>query len=708
MKLILNPSVFFIGVFVFMNPSVLSQTIEYPQAHKGDVTEDFHGVQVADPYRWLEDPASADTLQWVEANNVITRNYLESIPEHEKINERLTEIWNYPKYSAPSKKGDWYVFSKNTGLQNQSVVYRQKTLDSEPEVVIDPNGLSEDGTVALSGTYFSNDGKFMVYATSSSGSDWQEFRIRNLETGDDMEEIIEWVKFSGAAWKHDNSGFYYSRYPVSDDNKFEAQNTFNQLYFHKLGTRQRDDVLIYERPDQEHYSFRPIMTDDGEYVLLSVGYPDFATSRYYVRRVDSNGDFLRLLDDADAMYDFAGNEGSIFYFKTDLNAPNSKLIAIDVDKPERENWKTIIAEQKDVMDRVFLLNDQFVINWKRDAHHVLTFYTKEGEFIKEIKMPTLGTIGFSSTKQNADEFFYTFTSFLYPSSSYRYDVKRGVSELVRETEIDFDASQYETKQVFYPSKDGSKIPMFITHKKGLVLDGNNPTLLYGYGGFDISLMPSFSIIRTFWMEQGGVFALANLRGGSEYGKTWHEAGMLEKKQNVFDDFHAAAEYLTGNKYTSSSKLAIQGGSNGGLLTAACMLQRPDLYGAVLCHVPVADMLRFHKFTIGYYWTGEFGNAEENAEHFKFLYAYSPLHNVKGGVSYPPILVTAADTDDRVVPSHAKKFVATLQEKASKENPILLRIETKAGHGAGKPTSKQIEENADIFAFLFKQFGMAME
>lgn len=702
----LTPFTYIAGALLLMNQQAISQTIEYPVAHKGDVVEDYHGTTVADPYRWLEDPDSEETLTWVEANNKITEEYLNT-PDHEKIKERLTEIWNYPKYSTPSKKGDWYVFSKNDGLQNQSVIYRQKSLDSEAEIVIDPNGLSEDGTVALTATYFNEDGNMMVYATSSGGSDWQEFRIRNLETGEDYEEIIQWVKFSGAAWKHDNSGFYYSRYPISDDDKYEAQNTFNKLYFHKLGTRQKDDVLIYERPDEEHYSFRPFLTDDGEYLMLSVGYPDFATSRYYVRPIESDGDFLRLLDNADAMYEFAGNEGSIFYFKTDLDAPNSRLIAIDINNPELDNWKTIIPEQKDVMDTVFLLNDQFVVNWKKDAHHVLTLYSKDAMKIKEIELPSLGAIGISSTKQDADEFFYTFTSFLYPSSTYRYDVKTGNTELVRETEIDFDASQFETKQVFYPSKDGTKIPMFITHKKGLKLDGSNPTLLYGYGGFDISLMPSFSISRTFWMEQGGVFALANLRGGSEFGKNWHEAGMLEKKQNVFDDFHAAAEYLISEKYTSNKKLAIQGGSNGGLLTATCMLQRPDLYGAVHSAVPVIDMLRFHKFTIGFYWTGEYGNAEENPDHFKFMYAYSPLHNIKEGVSYPPVLVTAADTDDRVVPSHAKKFVATLQEKAKKDNPILLRIETKAGHGAGKPTSKRIEEQADIYAFLFKQFGMTM-
>lgn len=702
----LTPFTFIAGAVLLMNQQAISQTIEYPVAHKSSVVEDYHGTKVADPYRWLEDPDSEETLTWVEANNKITEKYLNT-PDHAKIKERLTEIWNYPKYSTPSKRGDWYVFSKNDGLQNQSVIYRQKTLDSEAEIVIDPNGLSEDGTVALTGTYFNEDGNMMVYATSSGGSDWQEFRIRNLETGEDYEEIIQWVKFSGAAWKHDNSGFYYSRYPISDDDKYEAQNTFNKLYFHKLGTRQKDDVLIYERPDEEHYSFRPFLTDDGEYLMLSVGYPDFATSRYYVRPIESDGDFLRLLDNADAMYEFAGNEGSIFYFKTDLDAPNSRLIAIDINNPERENWKTILPEQKDVMDTVFLLNDQFVVNWKKDAHHVLTLYSKDAKKIKEIELPSLGAIGISSTKQDDDEFFYTFTSFLYPSSTYRYDVKTGNTELVRETEIDFDASQFETKQVFYPSKDGTKIPMFITHKKGLKLDGSNPTLLYGYGGFDISLMPSFSISRTFWMEQGGIFALANLRGGSEYGKNWHEAGMLEKKQNVFDDFHAAAEYLINEKYTSNKKLAIQGGSNGGLLTATCMLQRPDLYGAVHSAVPVIDMLRFHKFTIGFYWTGEYGNAEENPDHFKFMYAYSPLHNIKEGVSYPPVLVTAADTDDRVVPSHAKKFVATLQEKAKKDNPILLRIETKAGHGAGKPTSKRIEEQADIYAFLFKQFGMTM-
>ncbi len=679
--------------------------IDYPQARKGDVVDDYHGTKVPDPYRWMEDPEAQETSQWVKAQNKITRNYIDNIPMREDIEERLTDIWDYPKYSIPSRHGDRYFFFKNDGLQNQSVLYMQDSLDSEPVVVIDPNKLSEDGTIALAGQSYSEDGTLMAYGLSSSGSDWKEIKIRNLDTNKDYDETIKWCKYGGVAWKHDNSGFYYSRYPEPGDRPFEEQNKFNKVYWHKLGTPQSKDVLIYERPDEPQYVFIPFITDDGEYLCLYIYYPDTVSNRFYYREVNSNGEFIRLLDKGDAHYNPVGNKGTTFYFQTDLDAPHDRIIGIDIENPSPENWETIIPEQDEVISFASMINHQFVIAYLKDAHHILRLFKQNGSYDKEIELPTMGSIGGLSGKLDHTEMFLSFTSFLYPGTQFRYDFTSEDLSVFRKSEVDFDPAGFETKQVFCTSKDGTRVPLFITHKKGLELDGNNPTLLYGYGGFNIDLSPNFSISRMIWLENGGVYVLAILRGGGEYGKEWHEEGMFEKKQNVFDDFISAGEWLIKNKYTKPSKLAIQGGSNGGLLVAACMLQQPDPFGAVICQVPVTDMLRFHKFTVGKYWTGEYGNAEENPEHFKFLYAYSPLHNVEEGEDYPPILITCADTDDRVVPSHSKKFAATLQEKSSSKNPILIRIETRAGHGGGKPTSKIIEEQSDIFAFLFKQFDI---
>ncbi len=672
---------------------------------KGDIVEDYHGTKVADPYRWLEDPQSEETKAWVEEENEVTSEYLKAISYREQIREHLTELWDYPKYSAPYKKGGRYFFSKNDGLQNQSVLYMQETLESEAVVVLDPNTFSADGTVALTGSSLSEDGLLLAYGTSSSGSDWQENRIRRIDDGSDFPEVIRWCRFASIAWRHDNTGFFYNRWPQPGTVPEEDPSMYSRVYWHALGTPQEEDALVYERPDAKELSFSPAITDDGAYLVLTVLHGTDAENRLYYREVNSDKPFVRLLDEANAMYSVVGNNGPVFYIHTDLNAPRGRIIAIDLRSPECENWQELVPQQDDVIAFVSLINAQFVVTYMHDAHHQMLIYNLDGSFDHEIPLPTLGSVVEISGKPEDTEMFVSFTSYLFPPTTYHYDFPSSALTLFRRPEILFEPDDYETEQVFYPSKDGTRIPLFLTHKKGLQLDGNNPTFLYGYGGFNISLTPDFAVSRLLWLEHGGIFALANLRGGNEYGEEWHKAGMLEKKQNVFDDFIAAGEWLIANKYTSMPKLAINGGSNGGLLVSACMVQRPDLYGAVVCAVPVIDMLRYHKFTIGRFWTGEFGNAELDAEQFKFMYAYSPLHNVKDGVSYPATLILSADTDDRVVPAHAKKFTARLQEANGGPNPILLRIEMKAGHGLGKPTAKVIEEMTDMYAFLFDRFGM---
>lgn len=676
-----------------------------PVTRRDNVVENYHGTPVADPYRWLEDASSPETLAWVEAQNAVTEEFLASIPQREQLRQRLTQIWNYPKYSVPIKRGEHYFFTYNSGLQNQAVLYGQESLQSEPRQILDPNTFSEDGTAALTTSTFSKDGSLLTYGISYSGSDWQELHVRRVSDLTDYHEVIRWCRFSSIAWKHDNSGFYYNRLPEPGTVPEEDQSNYSRVYWHAINTPQEQDVLIYERPDFKELSFSPSITYDGSYLLLDVWHGTDPKNRLYYRPVESDGSFIRLLDKADATYHFIGNDGPIFYIRTNLNAPRYRIIAIDIEHPERENWRELIPEQQDAMAFVRLVNHQFVVTYLHDAHHEIKIYNLDGRYVRDIPLPALGSIVGISGKPDQTEMFLDFTSYLYPPTIYRYDFTGNTLSLLHSTKLDFDTDAYETRQVFYTSKDGTRIPMFLTHKKGLELNGNNPTLLYGYGGFDVSLTPSFLASTLAWLEHGGIYAVANLRGGGEYGEEWHQAGVLDHKQNVFDDFIAAAEWLIANKYTNTSRLAIQGGSNGGLLVAACMVQRPDLYGAVLCHVPVIDMLRYHKFSVGRYWVSDYGNAETNPEHFRFMYAYSPLHNVKEGVSYPPTLILAADTDDRVVPAHAKKFAATLQAANGGENPILLRIETKAGHGMGKPTSKLIEERADVLAFLFKVLKM---
>lgn len=688
----------------------------YPQARRDEIVEDYHGTQVADPYRWLEDPDASDTQAWVSAQNGISAPFLSEAPARPQIKAKLTELWDFSRYGLPFRKKDRYFFSKNDGLQNQDVIYLQHSLDGEAFELLNPNKFSDDGTVALSNLALSDDGTLLAYGTSGSGSDWQELRVRTVNPdggGQLWPEVIKWCKFSGIAWKPDNTGFYYSRFPDPGTVAVEDQSNYNQVYWHQVGTPQERDVLIFERPDFKELGFVAFITDDDQYLCLHVWNGTDSKSRFYYRELDSNGPFVRLLDKADAKYDFVGNVGSNFYFQTDLDAPRNRVVAVDVAQtsPAADiKWQEIIAQQPDVLAFVSVVNHQLVVAYMHDVHHEVKTYQMDGSFVRDITLPTLGSIVGVSGEPEDSEMFLGLESFLYPMSVLRYDFQTDQLKVFRQPKVDFQPANYETKQVFYPSKDGTAIPMFLVYKKGLELSGQNPTILYGYGGFNISLTPGFRVWRTVWLENGGIYAVANLRGGDEYGEEWHQAGMLAHKQNVFDDFAAAGDWLIANRYTSNKRLAIMGGSNGGLLVAACMLQRPDLYGAVICQVPVIDMLRYQKFTVGRYWVPEYGDAEANPEQFKFIYAYSPLHNVKVGATYPPLLIATADTDDRVVPAHAKKFGATLQAAANyhSQNPLLLRVETKAGHGAGKPTAKLIDELSDELGFLFRVFNMQIK
>jgi prolyl oligopeptidase len=672
---------------------------------KDNVVDNFHGTEVADPYRWLEDADAPEVLEWVGEQNKVTSEFLDAIPQKEAIKDRLTQLWDYPKFSAPVKYGNYYFFWKNDGLQNQSVLYRQESLDSAPELVVDPNKLSEDGTLALTSTTFTRDGSLMVYGRSQSGSDWEELKIKTIETKADFADTIRHTKFASVAWRSDKSGFFYNRFPDPSTVPPDETSFNGKVYWHSLNTDQSEDKLVYERPDYREMSFSPFATEDEKYLVMRVWVGTATQNRIYYRPMDSDGEFIRLLDEADARYDFIDNDGPVFFFNTDLDAPRGRIIAIDTNHPERENWKEILPEQSDVIDSVGVVNHKFVVSFLHNANHQVAVYSLDGQFERQIELPELGSVVQISGKRDDTEMFIGFTSFLRASTILRYNFTDGEVSVFRETELDFNPADYMTQQVFFASKDGTQVPMFLVHRKGINLNGQNPALLYAYGGFNISLTPAFSPARLAWLENGGVYALANIRGGGEFGESWHQGGMHGRKQNVFNDFIAAAEWLIENKYTNSSLLAIQGGSNGGLLVSACEVQRPDLYGAVICQVPVADMLRFHRFTVGRYWTSEYGNAENSPEEFKILYAYSPLHNVKPGVAYPPTLVLTADSDDRVVPLHAKKYFATLREAQQGDNPILLRIEMKAGHGHGKPTAKIIEEQSEIYAFLFKLFGM---
>jgi len=680
-----------------------NNTLEYPVTEKGTVVDNYFGIEVADPYRWLEDDNSTETAAWVEEQNKETFSYLEQIPYRNKIKDRLEKIWNYPKYTSPFKVAGHYYFYKNDGLQNQYVLYTQKNLDSKPEILLDPNLLSEDGTVALSGTYFSNDGKYMGYSISKGGSDWQEFFIMNLKTRETLNDHLEWIKTSGMCWV--GEGFYYNRFPEPrEGEELSSSNENSKVYYHKLGTPQRSDIVIFEDQNNPKIFNRVDVTEDERFVVIARTKGTHGQAIKVMDLKSKSPEFIDIITDYDDEHNIVSNIDGKLLTTTTRKAPNKKLVLIDPQEPAEDNWETIIAESKNVLRSVSYTGGKLLVNYLQDAASHIFIYDINGKLEKEIEPPALGTISGFGGRKNDTEVFYTFTSFTYPPTIYRVELEDGKSTVFRESEVDFNSEEYITKQIFYTSKDGTKVPMFIVHKNDITLDGNIPTFLYAYGGFNISQTPDFSITNVILLESGGVYAMPNLRGGGEYGEEWHKAGMLHKKQNVFDDYIAAAEYLIENKYTSSDKLAIRGASNGGTLIGATINQRPELFKVAFPAVGVMDMLRYHKFTIGWAWAVEYGSSDDN-EHFRNLFSYSPLHNIRKDVPYPATMITTADHDDRVVPAHSFKYAATLQEKYNGNNPMLIRIATKAGHGAGKPTSKIIEEYADMWSFMFYNMGI---
>ena len=688
------------SLLTMMIPTLgFAAAIDYPATRKAEVSEELHGTRVADPYRWLEDDNAAETKSWVAAQNEVTESFLETIPQRGEIRKRLADLWNFERTGAPQEYGGKWFFTHNTGLQNQSVLKVSDSLEGEGKLLLDPNTLSADGTVSLANFTPSEDGKLLGYSISRGGSDWNEILVRDVATGKDTGDHLKWVKFSGISWAKDGSGFYYSRYDAPPEGAALTQkNEFQKLCFHKIGTPQSEDRVIYERKDQPRWGFGGGLTEDGKFLVIHISEGTDPKNRFFYRPVDGDK-VIELLADADASYDFIGNRDGVFYFRTDLDAPRHRIIAIDVAKPERASWKEIIPQSKDLLQEASLVGGKLVVEYLKDAKSAVAVYDPAGTKVRDVDLPGIGSAGGFGGREKDKQTFYTFTGFTDPGAIYRYDLDSGTSTLWKRPKVGFDGSAYETKQVFATSKDGTKVPLFIVHKKGIALDGSHRTLLTGYGGFNISITPGFSIGRAVWLERGGILAVANLRGGGEYGSEWHLAGTRLQKQNVFDDFIAAGEWLVNEKYTSSKKLAIQGGSNGGLLVGACMTQRPDLFGAALPAVGVMDMLRFHKFTIGWAWEKDYGSAE-NAEEFKALLRYSPYHVLKSGTHYPATMVTTADHDDRVVPAHSFKFAARLQECQAKDGPpVLIRIDTSAGHGAGTALSKMIDKTADEWAFL---------
>ncbi|MBQ18084.1 MAG: S9 family peptidase [Planctomycetaceae bacterium] len=692
-----------------MTASLSAADITYVKTRRVDHVDVHHGTKVPDPYRWLEDDVrkSKPVTDWVEAQNKVTFGYLKRIPQRQGIHKRLETLWNYEKFGSPFKRGSHYYFYKNDGLQNQSVLYAQATLDSEPEVLIDPNTWSKDGTVALSGTSFSDDGRFVAYGVAEAGSDWRNWRIMEIVGRRKLSDELKWIKFSSISWTKDNRGFFYSRFDEPREGaQFQDLNLNQKVYYHRLGTRQAEDVLVYKRPDHPDWGFDAEVTEDGRYLVLTVwkGTDD----KYRVLYKDLQEPFgmpIDLVSTFDHEYSFVGNEGPVFFFKTDREAARRCLVAVNIHQPDPQHHEVVIPQREETLTAVGLVGNLFVAHYLKDARTQIRIHAMDGAFVREVEFPGIGSARGFGGRRSQTETFYSFSSFATPPSIFRYDMVTGKSTRIRQAKVPFRPEDFTVKQVFYTSKDGTRVPMFIAHRKDIRLDGKTPTLLYGYGGFNISMTPRFSISRLQWMEMGGVFAMANLRGGGEYGEKWHRAGTKLQKQNVFDDFIAAAEYLIDEKYTRSEKLAVMGGSNGGLLVGAVMTQRPELFAACLPAVGVMDMLRFHKFTAGRYWVDDYGSAENPGE-FKALHAYSPYHNLKPGTKYPATLVTTADTDDRVVPGHSFKFAARLQHSHAGAAPVLIRIETRAGHGAGKPTAKIIEEVADKWAFLVKNLKMA--
>lgn len=682
--------------------------IHYPTAKKTDTVDVYFGHQVADPYRWLEDDNSPETEAWVEAENKITFDYLSKIPFRNKLEEHLKEIWNYPKYRVPFKKGNRYFLFKNDGIQNQDVLYMMNDLESEPELLLDPNTLSKDGTIALADVSVSKDGKYLAYSISSGGSDWNEIYVMEIDTRRLLNDHIEWVKFSGISWK--GNGFFYSAYDEPDEEDvLSGQNRFHKVYYHRLDTPQAEDLLVFNNPEKPLRNYHGYATEDEQFIII-VETESTSGNALYAAKAGNIGKmkFKKLADGFDYDYMVIGHMGDELIVQTNDHAPKGKVIKIDMANPAPEYWLDLIPEKEDVLEMSGIIGGKIYTQYLKNASNRAYFYTLEGDFDRELELPGIGTITEINGEKNDHVAFYGFSSFTVPSNIYTYNVEEGTSELYKKSELDFNGDDYETHQVFFESKDGTQVPMFLVHKKGLKRDGNNPVLMYGYGGFNISLTPGFRISRMAFLEQGGMFVMVNLRGGGEYGEAWHKAGMKMNKQNVFDDFIYAAKYLIKEKYTSSEKLAIIGGSNGGLLVGACMTQKPELFRVAVPIVGVMDMLRYHRFTIGWAWASDYGRSDESEEMFQYLLSYSPLHNIKQGVDYPATLAITADHDDRVVPAHTFKFMATLQEKNSGKNPVLIRIETRAGHGAGKPTSKQIEEAADIYSFIMFNLGMNPE
>ncbi|WP_436717484.1 prolyl oligopeptidase family serine peptidase [Roseiconus lacunae] len=679
--------------------------LTYPETETVDITDTYHGISVADPYRWLEGTESDATRAWIDAQNEVTQNYLQSLPGRDEMRQRLEKLWNYERYGIPRRRGDRYFYSHNDGLQNQSVFYTAESLDAPRKVLIDPNTLSEDGTVALASTAVTKDGTLVAYGLADGGSDWRTWKVRDVASGEDLEDVVRWVKFSGVAWLPDNSGFFYSRYDAPEEGaELTGTNENQKMYFHRLGTTQDNDPLILARPDNPKWGFSPSVTDDGRFLVIHNWKGSEPKSQIFIKRLDQeSAEVKELIIGFDAEYELVGSVGDRLYFLTDHEAPRRRLISVDVNKSGRDHWVEVVAESDDVIESASLFGEVFYVTALRDARSRVTRHAIDGKLIDEFELPGLGSVGGFGGYQDAAETFFSFTNYVTPGAIYRVDLddpspEKGTAELWRQSELEINLDHFVTEQVFCTSKDGTKIPIIITRHQDTKLDGSNQTLLYAYGGFNISLTPSFSPGNAAWVDAGGIYAVANLRGGGEYGRQWHEAGMRLGKQNVFDDFIAAAEYLIDSGYTSSKRLGIRGGSNGGLLVGAVMTQRPDLFGACLPAVGVMDMLRFQKFTIGWAWVGEYGSSDEE-DQIKNLLSYSPLHNLKDGTCYPATLVTTADRDDRVVPGHSFKFAAALQEAQQCDNPTLIRIETRAGHGAGTPVSKRIEEYTDLWTFL---------
>ena len=684
-------------------PAPSRKKLVYPETKKIDHTDDYHGTSIADPYRWLEDPDSDETKAWVTAQNKVTFDYLAKIPQRAAIEARVTQLWNYERYSLPLKRGGRYFYTRNDGLKNQSVLYVADSLQGQPRELLDPNKLSADGTVALAGWSVSDDGKRLAYSLASAGSDWNEWKVLDVDAGQPLSDHLRWVKFSGASWSHDNAGFYYSRYDEPPtDQQFTQANYFQKLYYHKLGEPQSSDVLVYRRDDEKEWGFHGHVTDDGRYLLIVVWKGSEPKNQIFYKDLKSpDSPVVELIAGFDADYDFIDNDGATFWFSTDNAAPQRRIIAVDLGRPQQEHWKTLVPEAKATLQGASRVGESLIADYLKDARSVVKVFGLTGKFIRVVPLPAIGTAGGFRGERGDNETFFAFTNYTTPGTIYRYDTASGEASIYRQPKLRFNPADYETEQVFFTSRDGARVPMAIVHRRGVKLDGNNPTMLYGYGGFNISLTPGFSVSSLAWLERGGVYAVPNLRGGGEYGREWHEGGQRLKKQNVFDDFIAAAEWLIAKGYTRPEKLAIRGGSNGGLLVGAAMTQRPDLFAAAVPAVGVFDMLRYHKFTIGWAWVAEYGSADE-AEQFPNLLKYSPLHNLRAGTRYPATMIVTGDHDDRVVPAHSFKFAAALQAAHAGPTPALIRIETRAGHGAGKPTAKLIAEAADVLAFLTQE------